>query len=339
METTTENTEKKEILASIQTIRAIEVHNNADSLEIATILNGYKCIVKKGEYKQGDLVVFIFPDSILPDKEWATFYKSKSSRVRAIKLRGVVSFGIVESITKLLGADFIATEGQDLTDILGITKYEPPAPQDLSAKGLLPYGIPKTDEKNYQSLDETPYGEICDISTKIDGMSSSYYVKVENGAVIDKGILGRTMEYKEDAENKYAKNNRQYKVLEKLEAYCLKNNVSLCLRGESYGEGIQKFSHNPHSKLPLSLALYSTWLIDENKYARKGHPLYIFDLARELDLPTVKLLEKDVKLTKEIIHKYSEGIEKIDDLPFEGVVIQWKFSSFKVINLTYDSKK
>ncbi len=325
-------------LASIQRIKSIEKHPNADKLEIVMVL-GYKVIVLKDTVKCGDLIVFVEPDSILPDAPWTEFYKAKSSRVRAIKLHGQYSFGIVESISKLLGDSYVPVEGEDVTEKLGITKYSPPEPQDLSARRLLPYGIPKTDEDRFQSLDVIPYGEIGDITLKIDGQSFSAYVKLENGVVTDKGLLGRTMEYKADCQNKYAQNDKQYSVLTKLEAFCLKHNVSLCVRGESHGVGIQNFAHNPSAKLPLSLALFSTYLIDEGCYARKGHPFYIFDIAAELDIPTVPIVEKDVAITPELIQKYDEGISEIDGKPFEGVVIQWKSGSFKVISKSYDSKK
>ncbi len=326
-------------LASIQRVKLVEKHSNADKLDIVTILNGYKCIVLRDSFKVDDLCVFVMPDSILPETPWTEFYKSKSSRVRAIKLRGQYSFGIVESIPKLLGDNYVPVEGEDITEKLGITKYTPPEPQDLSARRLLPYGIPKTDEDRFQSLDVIPYGEIGDITLKLDGQSWSAYVKLENGIVTDKGLLGRTMEYKVDSQNKYAQNDKQYSVLAKLEVFCLKHNVSLCIRGESHGMGIQNFAHNPSAKLPLSLALFSTYLIDEGCYARKGHKFYIFDIASEIGIPTVPIVEKDVVITPELIQKYDEGISEIDGKPFEGVVIQWKGGSFKVISKSYDSKK
>ena len=87
-------------LASIQSILKVEKHPNADLLDIAQVL-GYKCIVKRGEYSEGQKIVFIEPDTVLPDKDWATFYKSKSNRVKAIRLRGEWSMGIVESFDKV----------------------------------------------------------------------------------------------------------------------------------------------------------------------------------------------------------------------------------------------
>ena len=135
------------ILASIQRIKAIEKHPNADLLDIATVLN-YKAIVKRDQFKVGDLIVFIEPDSVLPQVPWSVMYRSKSNRVKAIRLRGEWSFGIVESMENV-GLYYDPehgyqrfSEGDDVTEILGVTKYEPPMPQDLSAAGVYGYGIP-----------------------------------------------------------------------------------------------------------------------------------------------------------------------------------------------------
>lgn len=302
--------------ATIQKIVKVAPHDNADSLDIATV-KGYECIVKRGQYKEGDLIVFIEPDSQLPDKKWAEFYKAKSNRVKAIKLRNRWSFGIIESVSNVeYGSPIV--EGLDISNVLGVTHWEPPQPQDLQAKGGLPYGIVKTDEERFQSLDSIPYGEICDVTLKIDGQNINFYYTSDGPS---KGVCGRTMEWKTDADNNYTRNEKKHNVLNKLEAFCIANNVNLCIRGESYGVGIQKNPNNPHSKLPVDLAFFSTWLIDSREYARKGHPFYIFDLAKKLDLPTVPMLEKDVILTKELIEKYDEKLTEIDGKLFAFLLI------------------
>lgn len=349
-------------LASIQSILSVENHNNADSLDVVKVL-GYHCIVKRDQWKPDDLCVFIEPDSVLPDAPWADFYRAKSNRVKAIRLRGVWSMGIVESlqnvgitsfVEEILGSPVSALKpGSDVTSFLGVTKYEPPAPQDLSASGPYGFGIPKTDETRYQSIEPSqmpPWGTLVDVTLKIDGQSWSAVCKLNliedypddlmgSPYTAECAVGGRSFLYKPDCDNAYTRNERRYNVLGKLEAFCRANHASLALRGESYGSGIQKGGHNPHSKVPADLALFSTWLIDERRYATKGHPFYIHTIAPILGLPTVPVLQKDVPLTPELISHYDEGIETIDGKPFEGVVIQHPGGSFKVINKAYDSKK
>lgn len=324
-------------LASIQRIVAVEKHSNADLLDIAQVIN-YKVVVKRDQWKTGDLCVFIEPDSLLPQLPWSVFYRSKSSRVKAIKLRGEWSFGIIESFANV-GYAGPVEEGLDITEAMGVIKYEAPQPQDLQASGPFGFGIPRTDESKWSGIRDLPYGEPCDVSLKIDGQSFSSFVKLNGSDPIEEGIGGRSFLYQLDCINNYTQNQANYDVLNKLNYFCRQNKISLCIRGESYGKGIQKSAINPHSKMSLGLAFYSTWLIDERRYARKGDPYYIFDIVPKMGLPTVPIIEKDVILTRELIEKYERGITTINGQPFEGVVINHAMGSFKVINLDYDSKK
>jgi RNA ligase (TIGR02306 family) len=332
-------------LASIQKITSIHHHPGADQLDIAQVQN-YECIVRRDAWKAGDLCVFIEPDSVLPQVPWSVMYRSKSNRVKAIRLRGEWSFGIIESFS-ILGENTVndtnrwaLIEGVDVTDHLGVTKYVVPEPQDLSAAGPYGFGIPRTDETKWNSVRDIPWGEPCDVTLKIDGQSwsaiSAFGQVAEDGFL---GIGGRSFLYQLDTINNYTRNEQQYQVLKKLDAFVRAKGVSLCIRGESYGVGIQKGAHNPHAKLPLALAFYSAWLIDERRYARKGDPFYIFDIASQMDLPTVPVIEKDVILTRELIEKYAKGIDQVNGQPFEGVVINHARGSFKVLNLPYDASK
>jgi RNA ligase (TIGR02306 family) len=336
-------------LATIQQISSVEIHPNADSLEIAKV-KGYQAIVKKGQWKAGDSCIFIAPDAVLPDAPWTSMYKSKSSRVRAIKLRNVWSEGIIESFSTV-GYNGAIENGLDITEAIGVYKYDPPVPQDMSAKGALPYSICKTDEERFNSIDDLPFGELVDVTLKIDGQSASYYWLIDDNGDEKYGSLGRTLEYKSDSFNNYTQNQANYDIFNKLSYFCRQHNFpqGICVRGESYGKNIQKSSHNPSSGGNLSWAMFSVWLIRQQSYARKGHQFYFLDIADELRLPTVPILERNVPLTKELIMKYAEGIETLPLLsggintlsgkPFEGVVIQHSKGSFKVINKHYDSKK
>lgn len=325
-------------LASIQPIVSVEKHPNADLLDIAKVLN-YECIVKRDQWKVGELCIFIEPDTVLPQVPWSVFYRSKSNRVKAIKLRGVFSFGIVESAF-VVGYTGPMEPDLDIAEAIGVTKYEPPLPQDLNAAGAYGNGIPRTDETRWNSVRDLPWGELVDVTLKIDGQSWSAFVNLNREKdKLEEGIGGRSFLYQLDCINNYTQNAANYHVLAKLARFCQDNNVSLCVRGEQYGHGIQKGAHNPHAQLNLNLALFSTWLIEERRYATKGHPLYIFDLAPKLGIPTVPVLERDVPLTPELIKKYAEGLTQVNGLPFEGVVINHAGGSFKVINLPYDASK
>lgn len=326
-------------LASIERIQKIEAHINADSLEICSVA-GYKAITKLGQHKEGELVVFIQPDTTLPDAPWAAFYKSKSKRVRAIKLRNVWSMGIVESLDILpVEGDWTdLREGSEVSQILGIQKYEAPVPQDLSAKGNLPFGIFKSDEENWQSVD-IPYGEVCDVTFKVEGQSASFaYKNVPDRETF--AICSRSLEIKPECENNFTRIVAKYDIKAKLSKFCQDNNVNLCLRGEAFGGNIQNFKPNPHAGAPLDFALYNVLNLDTLKYETKNSPFYYTKVAAALGLKIVDLLEENVIITPELIEKYDSKLEKINGKHYEGVVCKLiNGGSFKIRSKVYDSLK
>jgi RNA ligase (TIGR02306 family) len=332
-------------LATIEEILKINPHPNAEKLEIATVL-GFTCIVGKGLFEVGEQVLLIQPDTVLPDKPWAEVYKKiNKTRVKAAKLRGIWSYGIVEKFSILINSfdwddvDFVDNLdiGTEISHYLGITKYTTSTSENiLNAKGNLPFNIPKTDETNWANIRNLSkyLGQPVDISLKVDGASTSFYYK--DGEF---GCLSRNLELKLDAPNKYTSHIKNWDLYSKLSEYCDTHKVNLCLRGETYGQGVQNLKNNPHSKLPVDIVFYSVWLIDEMRYAGKGEKHYYMNVCHELGLPYLACLEDEAILTRELIQKYGTELEKVNGQPFEGVVIKGKDFSFKVINKHYDSKK
>lgn len=325
--------------ATIEIIGEVKTHPDADRLDLVKIM-GYQCVTQRGLYQGGEKIVYVKPDALLPIELWTEDYRKYSpNRIKAVRLRGEYSEGIIVPFSILPnGNDLInLEEGTDVSELIGVTHWEAPTPNDVQAKASrLPYGIGKTDEDRWESEKRLPFGDEVDGFLKIDGQSCSYYYHIEDKQF---GVLGRTMELHEIFENKYTAHIKRYDLKEKLIAFCEKHNVSLCIRGESYGRGIQSFPNNHHSSLNEGWAMFSIFNITEQKYERKGDKFYFLDVAEELGLPIVDIIERNVILTQELIDKYSTGINKINGKPFEGIVIQTKGKSFKVINKDYDSKK
>ena len=327
-------------IATIENIHSIRKHPNADSLALAKVL-GYQVIIGLDSFKEDDKVVFIQPDTLLPEEPWAEMFRKRSSRVKACKLRGEWSLGIVMPLYDLVPFEYAnqLEVGDDISEYLGVTKYEPPAPQDLSAAGFLPRGLPKTDEERWQNISDLPFGEVCDITLKIDGSSLSVYArKLEDGSW-ETGVTSRTLRLKTECNNKYMQGVNKYDMVDKLLSYCQQHDVSLSLRGELYGNGIQGFGKNPHGQLPLNFAAFSVFNMDKLEYADPSDDHYYEKVCAQLNIPVVPMLEKDVVLTPEHIQKYSSEIDKIDGKPFEGVVVKHAAGSFKIINLQYDERK
>jgi RNA ligase (TIGR02306 family) len=324
-------------LASIELISEINPHPNADKLDLAKVL-GYTCIVEKGKYKTGDAVVLIQPDTVLPDKPWAEMFKKRSSRTKAIKLRNVWSFGIVMPLSTWF-TDNIPVVGDEVSDLIGVIKYEAPQPQQLDAKGLLPHGLSKTDEERYQNILDLPFGETVDVTLKIDGQSATFYCyKNRQTGEWHTGICSRSLELKPECLNNYTRINLKYDILSKLLNYCSFRDVSLALRGEIYGNGIQAHANNPHAKLPLDFAAFNVYNFDTFTHERPQDDHYYQKVCRCISVPEVDLIERTT-LTKELIKEYSEEMTEINGKSFEGVVIKHSLGSFKVINMSYDDRK
>jgi RNA ligase (TIGR02306 family) len=337
--------------ATIEIVENVSKHPNADKLSICNRL-GFQCVTKLDQFKNGDTVIYVRPDTVFPEAEWATEYRKYSvKRVKAVRLRGEWSEGVIIPFDDTLPADIFykltgASVGDEVSEIIGVTHYEPPAPQDLSAKGGLPKGIPKTDEERFENMKYLPYGEIVDVQLKIDGQSCSYFYDIDTKEF---GVLGRTqeMKYKSADENgveilytnRYVENVALYDIENKLRDYCEKEQISLAIRGESYGAGLQGHEWNPHAKMNKGWAMFSVFLIKEHEYAEKGHRYYFKNVAQEIGLPVAPMIEENVELTPELVKKYSVGITELNGRVFEGVVVKTTKDSFKIINKSYDSNK
>ncbi|SHM48222.1 RNA ligase, DRB0094 family [Chitinophaga jiangningensis] len=230
-------------LASIQKITGLEPIAGADAIEKAYIL-GWQLVVKKNEFKPGDLCIYCEIDSRMPEVPTFEFLRPRGMRIKTTRLRGQVSQGIAFPLD-LLPAGFPVTEGADCTAVLGITKYEAPMPACLTgaAKGAFPSFIPKTDETRVQVLQhilDKYKGETCYITEKLDGSSATFFIN--NGEF---GVCSRNLELLEANTNSLWQVARALRIEEKLRSL----HGNFALQGELFGEGIQGNKlrmHGPH---------------------------------------------------------------------------------------------
>lgn len=116
-------------LAHIEKIESIEEIEGADKILLCKVL-GWQCVVaKKDNFKVGDKVVYVEIDSVMPDKPEYEFLRDRKFRVRTIKLRGVVSQGLVLPLSVTSLGSTVRT-GADVTELLGITKYLTPSERE-----------------------------------------------------------------------------------------------------------------------------------------------------------------------------------------------------------------
>lgn len=171
----------KRKLVSIRTIANIEPIPNADAIEVA-VVDGWKVVTKKGEFKPGDLCVYFEIDSFLPDgvpawqflvdKSARIFEGVKGHKLRSIKLRGVVSQGLVLpldfAVERFVDSEFDEGQelgeffavGNDISEFLSVKKWEAALPAELvgQAQGLFPSFIRKTDQERCQNLASEIFG-------------------------------------------------------------------------------------------------------------------------------------------------------------------------------------
>ena len=179
-------------LASIQEIKEIVEIEDAENIELAYVL-GWQVVVNKNKFKKGDLAVFFEVDSFLPICEEFEYlrkscYKNTNHlgegfKLRTVKLRGVLSQGLLEKIETFAKIKQPVKIGDDVTDILGVKLWqiEEIATTSGNIVGKLPASIPHTDEVRIQTepklLDEFKNKEFY-ISTKMDG--SSHSIGIDN---------------------------------------------------------------------------------------------------------------------------------------------------------------
>ena len=244
-------------LASVQKVKAIRPIEGADRIEVVQVLN-WDCVAQKGLYNVGDLVIYFEIDSLLPDipiLEWlkksAWSQKLNKYKISTHKFRNQISQGLIIPIrdltemynqingTSLSSIDY--DEGDDLTGLLKIEKYEPPVSNGPLGEIIShEWYVPKTDEERIQVCAENVLPEYMKIdqnewyaSIKLDGTSCTA------GLFEDTFLIGgRNQWYK--GPNMYTETVKKYGDIEtKAREYLEATGVYVVFQGELCGPGIQ----------------------------------------------------------------------------------------------------
>lgn len=161
-------------LATVRKIDEVLPIEGADKIE-AVRIDGWMCVVSKGEFQAGDLCIYFEIDSFLPVGESHPHFEflrkraikwdgKEGCRIKTIRLRGQISQGIAMPLSAFFNSPsetqvnlMYLKEGDDVTAALRVEKWEKPIPAQLAgqAKGGLPAGIPKTDQERVQNMGRT----------------------------------------------------------------------------------------------------------------------------------------------------------------------------------------
>lgn len=309
----------KRKLASAVRVTAVSPIPNADRIELARVA-GWQCVVKKGEVRPGELAVYFEIDAVPADHErfswlWqpkqatAPVPRPASFRIRTMTLRGCLSQGLLMPLATLGLTD--VTEGDDLTERLGVTKYEPPPPSGMGEwRGPFPGIVPKTDEQRVQSapgvLDELR-GRAFVATVKMDGTSATF-VRVDD----ELHVCGRNHSILE-GENLYwfvAKKRRLADVLSR--------HPQLAIQGEVVGPGIQK---NPVGLKEKDLFVFNVYDVREGRHFGDAE-LREFCDANGLQCVPLAFEGESFDETLESLLTKSEGRYPGTDNQREGIVIR-----------------
>jgi RNA ligase (TIGR02306 family) len=220
----------------------------------------------------------------------------------------------------------------DVTNLLGVTKYEPPIPAELAGKvkGMFPSFLHKTDEERIQNLSSEyeTYKEKNKedvkfyVTEKLDGSSATFYI---NDGVF--GVCSRNLELLETEGNSFWKVARELKLEESLVSL----GKNICLQGELIGESVQG---NPYKIKGQTVRFFNGFNID----TQENIPFLEFvELTQKMNLTTVPILDYDFTLpeTVENMLEYADKKSELNsNLDREGIVVRSydRTISFKVIS-------
>jgi RNA ligase (TIGR02306 family) len=171
------------LIVQVCKVDAVEPHPNADRMDIC-VIKGWRTCTAKGQFKADDLCVYIPPDSVLSDdlanrlgvsKYLAALPKDHEGkrppggRIRVARLRGEKSYGLV-----IKPDDSTWPLGQDVAQILGVAKFDPPQPStDGDAERPHPAFFRYTDIENYRNFpDILKEGEEVVFTEKLHGKNT-----------------------------------------------------------------------------------------------------------------------------------------------------------------------
>lgn len=352
-------------LAHIEKVHNIRPIENADRIEQIGVL-GWNLIAKKGEFKYGDLCVYIEIDSKVDEtNENFAFLENKKYKVKSMKMRGVISQGLALPVSILKGKNYKL--GQDVTSELKITKIEDdykPTEQDSlsklkqSKKKLLnnhaikyfmryswfrklmimlfiptkkkngyPAWVTKTDETRVQNMPQILRNKNpLQVTEKLDGTSTTFTLKKSGKKKFNFIVCSRNMVVGDGTV--YMEMAKKYDVENTLKAL-IGENEFITLQGETIGDGIQKNKYGLKDK-----AFFAFNLVTSGK--GKIDSIEASKLLRQHGIDWCPIVSDSYILpdTIEELMEYSTGKSELNDTLREGYVFRDKNNtiSFKCVS-------
>ena len=322
-------------MATIVRVTSIEPIIGADRIVLAKIL-GWQCVVKKDDFKVDDMAIYFSIDSILdPADPNMSFLEGK--RLKTIKLRGVLSQGLLAPLKWLVDRGHsidTLTEGDNVTSLLGVTKYVSSDEIGQYMKSDVVYDdrikfpefIRKTDEPRLQNMTRLLDGlkDVPFIVTrKEDGQSGTFYLNNDHF-----GICTRQFEWLENVPNASVLFSiaAKYQIEDNLRKY----GKNIAIQGEVIGPKINGNKLNVSSHV---FKVFNIWDIESQRYLDWADVKTFCTDAGLLTVPELTWTSSD--LTLDAFLAFADSIEYDKGDPAEGIVVKtdgWPRVSFKVIS-------
>ena len=312
-------------LATIRRISKIKPIPGADAIEVASV-DGWKAVVKKGEFSEGQRVLYIECDAFLPegnnawqflvDKQPTEFNGQRGHVLRSVKLRGQLSQGLILSMEDAELGIIRHWSDEELDERLGIKLWERMVHASLAGQvaGNFPTHLfPKTDQERAQNLTDKIFGEWKDlkweITTKLDGSSCTVAVHEGVNYVCSRNVW---LKIEGNEGNSFVDIAVKSGLLDALAEFD-KEGRPLAVQGELMGPGIQG---NQERLQHHKLFIYDIYDIKAQRY------LGCFErceIVNELyDLGVEGCIENDlvaeVPVIEEAVTLARHGIRNLDDL-------------------------
>lgn len=290
----------------------IEPHPNADRLGIFRPFGCFTVVVALDSWKEGDLVAYIQPESVVDTARPEFAFLAKEGRpskqlVTVKKLRQVYSQGC------LVPAPDGSKVGDDVAEILGVTHYEP---EESGTVGGCPVKVPselayltKYDIDTFRKYWKTfVHGEIVNVSEKLHGTSSRF-------AFINDQIYvgGRTQWLEEDPNNLYwSAFNKTSSIKE-----FIVHNPGLALYGEVYGKVQKNFLYDAEAG-QIKFRAFDIRRPD-GTFLDVEH---FHKLCNDFGVPVVPQIG-NIEFNKELLEEIAEQESLLGNCPCrEGIVIR-----------------
>jgi hypothetical protein len=375
-------------LCSIQTVKSIKPIENADFIVEIEVL-GWHLVAKKGEFNIGDKCIFYEIDSKLKPIEAYDFMSSRKYKVKTVKFKNTISQGLALPISILSQKDVLEDgwsyspetnkitsvlkdvellDGVDLTDILGIEKYDLEEGESLqstvkfkinpkkskfynkisywkwkiqnwfkrfntkSKGGSFPTHLcPKTDQTRYQTFnDETKNSIKGKVFQKEEKIDGSSLTVIKHNKNFI--VCSRNLALAENKQDNFWKAVYMYDMKNKLKKY----GKNIALQMELIGEGIQGNRYNIKG---VDVKVFDIYDIDKKQYLS---PQEFLKVCKDLELPTVPIIDENFILSDETDVLVNSSIKNSvlnTKAKQEGFVFKLKEDgkrfSFKIINPEY----